>query len=200
MDNGRIASIALKIAEKGTQTPWGLSDSTKPIVRGITSYSTPSHGGISVAPGATKWLSKFTVANGMKWGGGYWYEEDCAADLVLYDLWKNYPGADSAIKRAFPGYTQEKCEASVKRWYPEYPFEKTEDKFVPPPKASELKEGDVIYLEKGYTYNPIAFKQMWSNDIIGTIDNYGTTARLHLRNYLKDAVKVVRDGKTIWER
>ena len=106
--NVRIAKELVRlakslVAESGTQTPWGLSQSAKQIVRGITVYDTSSHGGISVSPGATKWLSKFTVANGMKWGGGYWYEEDCAADLVLYDLWKNYPGADSAIKSAFPG-------------------------------------------------------------------------------------------------
>ncbi len=196
-----LVGVAKKlVAESGTQTPWGLSQSAKQIIRGVTVYSTAGHGGICVSPGAAKWLSKFTVSNGMRWGGGYWYEEDCAANLVLYDLAKNLSGAESAIKRVFPSYTQEKCQESIKHWYPEYPFEKTEEKFVPPPKAKELKEDDVIYLEKGYTYNPIAFKEMNGQDLNCTINNYGTLVRLRLRNYLKDVVKIVRDGKSIWER
>lgn len=200
MDDKRIASIALKIAESGTQTPWGLSQSAKPIIRGITVYSTAGHGGVCVAPGAARFLSKYTVANGWKWGGGYWYEEDCAADLVFYDLCKNYPNGEAILKRLFPSLTMEKCEAAVRRWYPGYPFEKSEERFVPPPKAKELKEGDVIYLENGYTYNPIAFKETNGQDLNCSIDNYGSLVRLSLRNYLKDVVKIVRDGKRIWER
>lgn len=205
MNNIKIAKDLVKmarelVAESGTQTPWGLSQSAKQIVRGITVYGTASHGGICVAPGAAKWLSKFTVSNGMRWGGGYWYEEDCAADLVLYDLAKNLSGAESAIRRVFPGYTEEKCRKSIERWYPEYPFEKTEEKFVPPPKARELQKGDIIYLENNYKYNPVAFKEMNGQDLYCSIDNYGSLVRLSLRNYLKDVVKIVRDGKTIWER
>lgn len=95
MNSIKIAKDLVKmarelVAESGTQTPWGLSQSAKQIVRGITVYGTASHGGICVAPGAAKWLSKFTVSNGMRWGGGYWYEEDCVADLVLYDLAKTF--------------------------------------------------------------------------------------------------------------
>ena len=34
----------------GTSTPWGTSDHSKQITRGIVQYSTPGHGGIRVAP------------------------------------------------------------------------------------------------------------------------------------------------------
>ena len=185
MNSIKIAKDLVKmarelVAESGTQTPWGLSQSAKQIVRGITVYGTANHGGICVAPGAAKWLSKFTVSNGMRWGGGYWYEEDCAADLVLYDLAKNLSGAESAIRRVFPGYTEEK--------------------FVPPPRARELKEGDAIYLENGYAYNPIEFKEMNGQDLNCWSNNHETLVRLRFRNYLKDAVKIVRDGRTVWER
>lgn len=55
MNNIKIAKDLVKmarelVAESGTQTPWGLSQSAKQIVRGITVYGTANHGGICVAP------------------------------------------------------------------------------------------------------------------------------------------------------
>ena len=70
---------------------------------------------------------------------------------------------------------------------------------MPPPKARELQKGDVIYLDGSYKYNPVYFNELSGNNLIVNLANY-ITARLALRNYLKDVVKVVRDGKTIWER
>ena len=71
---------------------------------------------------------------------------------------------------------------------------------MPPPRARELQKGDIIYLENNYKYNPVAFKEMNGQDLYCSIDNYGSLVRLSLRNYLKDAVKIVRDGRIIWER
>lgn len=72
-----------------TSTPWGLSDYSQRIARGITQYGTPSHGGIKVSTGR---LAKMHPAlKSMGFGGlGYrgWFEEDsswCAVPLAFPD-------------------------------------------------------------------------------------------------------------------
>lgn len=70
------------------QTPWGYADSVKPIVDGIVSVSTPSHGGLRVTHKAFDdlvmdkgYLSKVAI----KTRTHYWFEEDCAASLFMFD-------------------------------------------------------------------------------------------------------------------
>ena len=73
-------------------TPWGTSQDQTTFVRnGITSVSTPSHGGLMVRKAwAEAALSEAARALGTPWRNreGEWlcYEEDCAYAIVLWEL------------------------------------------------------------------------------------------------------------------
>jgi len=57
-------------------TPWGFSDSKETLAKGITSYSTPSHGGIRLSPERIEQVPQSCIdANFLK--SGEWWEEDC---------------------------------------------------------------------------------------------------------------------------
>lgn len=59
-------------------TPWGRSDSGFLMAPGITSYSTPSHGGVKVIKKLNDRIpAGFRSENG-------WYEEDCDAKIPFY--------------------------------------------------------------------------------------------------------------------
>lgn len=69
-------------------TPWGKADSVKPILNGVVSVSTPSHGGLRVTHKAfndlamdKSYLDKVAIKDSKY----YWFEEDCAASLFLFD-------------------------------------------------------------------------------------------------------------------
>jgi hypothetical protein len=68
-----------------TATPWGNSDHTRRMAKGITFYGTPSHGGIRVTPKAAEGLSAAALAEAEVWGNAYWFEEDCTYALVLHE-------------------------------------------------------------------------------------------------------------------
>ncbi len=83
------------------RTPWGESDGAERVARGITFYSTPSHGGYYLAPTVNE-----RMPEALRLEGG-WYEEDCDwARVVL----------------AFPEYfkIEEQTQAyeSLKNWCP----------------------------------------------------------------------------------
>jgi hypothetical protein len=84
-----------------TQTPWGKSDSSTKIARGIVSYSTPSHGGIHVSKGLlAKMPEPFRKTNG-------WYEEDCEWCMVALSFQQffsdeNVKAAHQTAKQYFP--------------------------------------------------------------------------------------------------
>jgi len=64
----------------GMHTPWGVADSVTPIIDGMWSVGTPSHGGIYLRPDLNAQIPDY-----MQHGGEYerglwfvgWYEEDC---------------------------------------------------------------------------------------------------------------------------
>jgi len=84
-----------------TQTPWGKSDSSTKIARGIVSYSTPSHGGIHVSKGLlAKMPEPFRKTNG-------WYEEDCEWCMVALSFPQffsdeNVKAAHQTARQYFP--------------------------------------------------------------------------------------------------
>lgn len=62
-------------------TPWGTSDHSSPIAKGVTFYGTPSHGGAKVSASQNKKIPLvFRNEDG-------WYEEDLDITLVLYFLY-----------------------------------------------------------------------------------------------------------------
>jgi hypothetical protein len=83
-------------------TPWGKSDSSRQIVRGIMFYDTASHGGYHLSK-----LMNLRIPSYMRNENG-WYEEDCEAAKVhiclsefFPDHW--FPTAMKTLKDYFPG-------------------------------------------------------------------------------------------------
>lgn len=69
-------------------TPWGQADSVKPILNGVVSVSTPSHGGLRVTRKAFNDLAmdkQYLGKVAIKTPKHYWFEEDCAAPLFMFD-------------------------------------------------------------------------------------------------------------------
>ncbi len=67
-------------------TPWGYADETREIAPGNVFYSTPSHGGYRLSVDRLASVSASDRAYAAKrlngWGDS-WYEEDCAAAIVV---------------------------------------------------------------------------------------------------------------------
>ena len=63
-----------------TSTPWGKADYAASYCRGITFYSTPSHGGVKVSAGLNK-----RIPESLRVDSG-WYEEDCDWAIVIFFL------------------------------------------------------------------------------------------------------------------
>lgn len=69
------------------QSPWGKVDHSVKVCRGVTSVSTPSHGGFLISIGvAEKKLSPAARKYGMKWGGYLAFEEDIDANIIFLEI------------------------------------------------------------------------------------------------------------------
>lgn len=67
-------------------TPWGFADASEEIAPGIVFYSTASHGGYLLSPDRLASVAPSHRAYAAKWSNGWgdtWYEEDCAAAIVV---------------------------------------------------------------------------------------------------------------------
>lgn len=96
-----------------THTPWGLSDHSEVVARGIVFYSTPSHGAYHLTANRVQQLPPSIKEEAQKHGfitakGDAWFEEDCAYSLVVL---------------GFPEhFTEKQLEAahkSAKNWHPD---------------------------------------------------------------------------------
>lgn len=195
---GRIMKIAETVFAS-TNTPWGVSDYSKVICRGAISYSTGSHGGLCVSSTLASKMSRYCLRQALRFGNGYWYEEDCDEPMALYDLCKNVPGFEQKMKQAFPNMTVEKLEESVKRWHPGYPFEKEEDNGLPklPPKMKDLKDYDILFFKNSKFY----FVGLVNGGcIIRSVTHDYIEHLLKESQYKRSVEKIVRDGKVIFER
>jgi hypothetical protein len=85
---------------EGSRTPWGSADWVDEVASGITSVSTPGHGGIKLSPARNK-----AVPAGLRRSSG-WYEEDCEAHIVAFV----HPDS---------GHDQATAEQAVKDWFPD---------------------------------------------------------------------------------
>jgi len=100
-------------------TPWGKSDSKITLTRGISWVGTPSHGGFAITPSAAlTYLSTAAVARAEKYGTYYFFEEDCDASIVLFEL----PAGLLAKLGGVP--TNESLIQSLSRWHADYLIER----------------------------------------------------------------------------
>lgn len=76
----------------GTNTPWGRSQHSRVIARGILEVSTAGHGGIGITVNAARrvGLSDAARDRGELSGTRFWYEEDCAWAILAWDLGPTY--------------------------------------------------------------------------------------------------------------
>jgi len=117
-------------------TPWGKPDYSKSIVRGITFYGTPSHGGLFVtADAAKKYLRKPVLESEFMRGAfdaranGYWLEEDCDASVAIFELCYTAPDSVGKFwdgKRTLDDIKQTSAE-SIDRWNAWYKYERGAD-------------------------------------------------------------------------
>jgi len=92
-----------------TSTPWGLSQDTEKVTRGINFYSTASHGGYKLSKKMNEKVHPAFKREG--WAGMAhkgWYEEDCDWAIVVF---------------TFPQYfkSEEYAQAvdTLRRWHSE---------------------------------------------------------------------------------
>ena len=100
-------------------TPWGKSDSKITLTRGISWVGTPSHGGFAITPSAAlTYLSTAAVARAEKYGSYYFFEEDCDASIVLFEL------AAGLLAKLGGVPTNESLIQSLSRWHADYLIER----------------------------------------------------------------------------
>jgi hypothetical protein len=145
------------------KTPWGESDYDRTIIPGVVWFGTPSHGGLRVNG---KYLSPTAKELALYSGGSYWFEEDVAYAIPVYE---NYSTWGKKFYEVLGGGVQSKedLEETIRRYYPQY-FDET---FGSSAKSKQgginsLKVGDEVYL-KGYdTYNPFKIERYYKTGYI----------------------------------
>jgi hypothetical protein len=109
-----------------TATPWGQADAKEKIDVGVNFYFTPSHGGICVSKKkAETLLTESARKVAIKYGNGYWFEEDCNFVIPLYENSTWLKKFNEGIKKPL---TVEYLEESIKRWNKEYWEERKQEK------------------------------------------------------------------------
>lgn len=116
-ENGRNAVVA------SVSTPWGAADSSTPVCRGCVYYSTARHGGFSVSKTLAKHLSQYAKKVALERNGTYWFEEDCAYAIALYELSQKVGGFTKALADTFPSMTEGRLRKVVEVRYKDYEFE-----------------------------------------------------------------------------
>jgi hypothetical protein len=104
---------------EGPSTPWGPAQSVLEIARGVRWVHTAGHGGLGVASGlARKQLTPAARRHGALMGGYFWYEEDVAFMIPLFEV----PAWSVALSRGSGSrlQTQEQLERGIRQWYPKY--------------------------------------------------------------------------------
>jgi uncharacterized protein DUF7007 len=93
-------------------TPWGTADYVQRIAYGISTVSTPGHGGVMVSAGvAERRLSERARERAIRWDGYYCYEEDCEWAIAAREL----PEVQDYFK-----VSTEDIMDTLYRWCPEY--------------------------------------------------------------------------------
>lgn len=109
--------------KKAQSSPWGKIDRVVKYTRGLSFVSTPGHGGLRVGKA---WLKKhasnpdkIVKLGAFEQGNYYWFEEDCAFQLVMVDS-KFARQAYCAQNDRTPSAVYDDAFQSVMRWFPKY--------------------------------------------------------------------------------
>jgi len=183
-----LLSLANRVAVEGQhwnywdksapRTPWGRADAAYNLARGVTFYGTPSHGGLKVSRGAARSkLSPAAIKQADQWGGAYWYEEDVAIAIPLYEVpeWRE----QARRKMGMKSESEHSLERTIERYFPEY-FKLKEEKYeLPPtPKVGEIWQfTKPVQFGSGYEFEKGDTIRIWRATSAGAIqftaDQYG---------------------------
>jgi hypothetical protein len=133
---------------RAPKTPWGPAQYAYVLQRGLTFFGTASHGGLRVASGvARKALSAAALRQAESWGGAYWFEEDVAILIPLYERPEWY----ALFRRKMGGggvMTPEQIQKSIERSFPRY-FKMVEEGVKHPEPGDRLLVKSVIPFRDG---------------------------------------------------
>ena len=213
MDNKKVARELLKLAKgliaydkswsdgdrTAPQTPWGRAQTAQIVERGVVFYTTAGHGGLAVANGvARRKLTPQARAIGEKRGQYYWFEEDVAVDVPMYEN-------NDWMKKLAPRTTKNDLEKAIRKYYPEYFDEdsisdkkREEENENSKPKMKDLKVGDELTFS-GLSINKVLVEETGSREIRGQDNKSGQFYRIPSR-YYKYVVEIKRNNKTLWEK
>lgn len=179
-------------------TPWGPAQYGTEIMRGVRVYGTAGHGGMAVAQGvARKLLTPAALKMGEFANGYYWYEEDAAIEIPLYERPEWFHKLQN---REMSDQERTRAEAIIRRYSPRY-FTMLEQgvqlapKLTPGMTLSILKP---ISFGKGkFTMNvgdTVRVTEVRSGNMV--VDFGGNLFRIPIRYYLDDDAYVAPSAKT----
>ena len=181
-----------------TYTPWGESQYSRKVIRGAVFHSTAGHGGLCVSEGiAGKCLSKYTVSQAICVSGRYWYEEDCAVSLPLYELLDFFPEkvCDFLGNKDVEAIRQS-LEKSIRQWYPKY-FETEREAFFPLPSIAKIKVGWTV--EASTSMGNVRLEVLEVRKDLLKVSLAGSIYSLPKRVYVRGAREILdENGKTVW--
>ena len=93
METGMTSDSSIK------STPWGPAQTVHTIAPGITAVTTASHGGILVSEARWQRMLPTVRAYAQQWAAPRWFEEECAAILVMLAFPSAFPASQIASAR-----------------------------------------------------------------------------------------------------
>lgn len=172
-------------------TPWGPAQYAKEATRGVRLYGTAGHGGLAVAKGvAQKALSAAATKMAEFSNGYYWYEEDVAISIPLYEHpeWARALGMSDS---------PDQLEKSIRSYFPRYFAMKEQGIQHAPP----LKPGMVLSVLKpirygsSFTLNPgdmVTVRKVSGQNFV--LDFGGNLYRMPVNYYIMDDPYVAIKG------
>lgn len=186
LDNGKVAAGPLSWPDgdrSAPWTPWGPAQYGKEAARGVRLYGTAGHGGLAVAKGvAQKMLTAAATKMAEFSNGYYWYEEDVAISIPLYERpeWARALGLSDS---------HDQLEKSIRSYFPRY-FVMLEAGVQ---HAKPLKPGMLLTMLKpvsyrsGFTLNPgdvVTVREVKGQNFV--LDFGGNLYQLPMNYYLME--------------
>ena len=100
-------------------SPWGRIDYSETLLPGVFLVSTPSHGGVMVAPDTSEFLSPHARRLALKHGEFLCFEEDCASAIVYRELLDKKLLRAPLLKSLIESFSV-RIDSTIKEYYPEY--------------------------------------------------------------------------------
>lgn len=141
----------------GSRTPWGTADHVTDIAPGITSVSTPGHGGVKLSPARNA-----VIPPAYRERSG-WYEEDCEANIPVLHFADEF--AAQPHMKTTADQLRASADQSIKTWFPDK-WEKVNGRELQPGESSEK---DRLMWTERHADQPIVRSAINSKTIPGMV-------------------------------